>query len=41
MLLSYRNQSSDLEYKSIDWFLYEDNIGLIWVDIVNKDNVTS
>ena len=41
MLLSYRNQSTDLECKSIDWFLYEDNIGLIWVDMMNKDNVTS
>ena len=40
MLLSYRNQSTDLAYKSIDWFLYECYIGLIWVDIVNKDNAT-
>ena len=24
----YRNQSIDLDYKSIDWFLYEGNIGM-------------
>ena len=41
MLLYYRNQSTNLEYKSIDWFLYEYNIGLIWVDIMNKGNATS
>ena len=29
---SYRNQSIDLQRKSIDWFLYECNIDLIWVD---------
>ena len=28
MFLSYRNQSIDLQYKSIDWFLYEGNIGM-------------
>ena len=27
MLLSYRNQSIDLQSKSIDWFLYEGNSG--------------
>ena len=27
----YRNQSIDLHSKSIDWFLYESKIGLIWV----------
>ena len=31
MLHSYRNQSIDLHCKSIDWFLYECNIGQIWV----------
>ena len=40
MLLSYRNQSTNLEYKSIDWFLYEYNIGLVWFDILNKGNAT-
>ena len=30
ILPSYRNQSIDLEFKSIDWFLYKCNIGLIW-----------
>ena len=29
MLHLYRNQSIDLQCKSIDWFLYECNIGLI------------
>ena len=27
MLPSYRNQPIDLHSKSIDWFLYESNIG--------------
>ena len=27
VLLSYRNQSTDLLCKSIDWFLYEGNTG--------------
>ena len=27
MSLSYRNQSTDLRGKSIDWFLYERDIG--------------
>ena len=27
MSLSYRNQSIDLRNKSIDWFLYEKDIG--------------
>ena len=29
---SYRNQSIDLQCKSIDWFLYEGNIGMKKVD---------
>ena len=29
--LSYRNQSNDLQSKSIDRFLYESNFGLKWV----------
>ena len=28
VLPSYRNQSIDLQSKSIDWFLYEGNIGI-------------
>ena len=28
----YRNQSIDLQRKSIDWFLYEGNIGNEWVN---------
>ena len=28
VLLSYRNQSTDLYSKSINLFLYEDNIGI-------------
>ena len=31
MLHLYRNQLLDLQGKSIDWFLYKCNIGLIWV----------
>ena len=31
MLPSYRNQSLHLRCKSIDWFLYECNTGLMWV----------
>ena len=29
---SYTNQSFDLQCKSIDWFLYEGNTGISWVD---------
>ena len=28
---SYRNQSTDLLRKSIDWFLHEGNVNLYWV----------
>ena len=28
---SYKNQSIDLLYKSIDWFLYEGNINISWI----------
>ena len=31
MLHSYRNQSIDLQCKSIEWFLFENNTGVIWV----------
>ena len=41
MLLSYRNQSTDFCYKLIDWFLYDYNIGLIWVAILKNGNATS
>lgn len=36
MLHSHRNQSVDLQAKSIDWFLFENNICLIRVEIVMK-----
>ena len=29
---SYRNQSIDLLCKSIDWSLYEDNTGILWIN---------
>ena len=32
VLLSYRNQSTDLHSKSIDWFLYEGNNDIYWVN---------
>ena len=32
---SYRNQSIDLQSKSIDWFLYDDNFGIYWVNALN------
>ena len=32
VLPSYRNQSIDLLCKSIDWFLYEGNTGIGWVN---------
>ena len=31
MLHSYRNHSTDLAWKPIDWFLHESNISLTWV----------
>ena len=31
-LLAYRNQLIDLQSKSIDWFLYDGNTGIQWVD---------
>ena len=32
MLHSHRNESIELHGKSIDWFLYECNINLIWFE---------
>ena len=32
VLASYRNQSIDLQSKSIDWFLYEGNTEISWVN---------
>ena len=32
MLRSYRNQSIDLQFKSIDWFLCDWDIGLNWIE---------
>ena len=29
---SYRNQPIDWDYKSIDWFLYDGNTALNWVN---------
>ena len=45
MLPSYRNQSIDLLWKSIDWFLYEGSTDTQWVNrsysiVTNKDNST-
>ena len=40
VLPSYRNQSIDLLCKSIDWFLYEDNTGIWWVNIKNSAEET-
>ena len=37
MFPSYRNQSIDLHYKSVDWFLYEVNIAMKKV----KQQITS
>ena len=31
MLHSYKNQSMDFLWESIDWFLHECNIGLMWL----------
>ena len=31
-LPSYRNHSIDLQTKTIDWFLYEGNTGISWVN---------
>ena len=31
VLLSYRNQLTDLHSKSFDWFLYEGSTGTLWV----------
>ena len=36
VLPSYRKQSIDLHSKSIDWFLYEGNTGIQWVNIRNE-----
>ena len=33
-LSPYRNQSIDLQSKSIDWFLYDDNVVVEWVNNV-------
>ena len=37
MLKSYRNQLIDLYCKSIDWFLYDDNIGLKRVEKASSE----
>ena len=36
-LLSYSNQSTILQLRSMDWFLYEDEIGL---KLVNKEHIS-
>ena len=36
MPLSYRNQLTDLQSKSVDWFLYERDIGRSKVNIKDK-----
>ena len=37
VLPSYRNQSVDLQGKSIDWFLYEGNTGIYWVNSIKGE----
>ena len=42
MSTSYRNQSIDLHYKSIDWFLYAGNIGMKQVKLyltINQESL--
>ena len=36
MYHSYRNQSIDVQSKSIDWFLYEEKVGRERVKIIHK-----
>ena len=36
ILHSHKNQSIILQFKSIGWLLYECNIGIIWMKIINK-----
>ena len=38
ILSSYENQIINLPYKSIDWFLCECNIGMLWVNILDNKN---
>ena len=41
VLPSYRNQSTDLQSKSIDWFPYEGNTGISWVKVkIRKKNLS-
>ena len=35
MLYLYKNQSVDLQRKSVDWCLYESIHDLIWVNVLN------
>ena len=37
MFPPYRNQSIDLQCKSIDWFLYEGKVGMKKVKVKSKD----
>ena len=39
VLPSYRNQSIDLDSKSIDWFLHEGNTGNQWVNEYIRRNI--
>ena len=39
VLPSYRNQSIDLDSKSIDWFLHEGNTGIQWVNEYIRRNI--
>ena len=36
MFSSYKNQSIDLQCKSINWFLYEENIGMKKVSVCKQ-----
>ena len=35
-MFSYKNQLIDLQCKSVDWFLYEENIGMKKVDVCKQ-----
>ena len=40
MFFSYRNQKTDLQFKSIDWFLYEENFSIIKIKTSHQIVVT-
>ena len=38
MSLSYRNQSTDLQSKSVDWFLYDRALHQEWINFVSRNH---